>query len=159
MALNNKGDKIRLFLFDLEGVLVPKNFEANSPLLQIHIQTIKKFFEKLKSLGLSSGIVTMRSEDELIDELRKNLSCPVITASLDKVAPAEKLLAELKLSFENLFYIGDDLFDIPLLQRAAVSASPSTGHREVKRNVDFIITYAIIEDLFNYILKEIIEKK
>ncbi len=159
MAPTNNGKKIRLFLFDLEGVLVPRNFESNSPLLQIHIQTIKKFFEKLKSLGLSAGIVTMRSEDELINELRKNLLCPVITASLDKVAPAEKLLAELNLTFENLFYIGDDLFDVPLLQRAAVSASPSTGHREAKRNVDFIIAYAIIEDLFNYILKEIIEKK
>lgn len=159
MAQSNKGENIRLFLFDLEGVLIPKNFESNSPFLQVHIQTIKKFFDKLKSMGLTSGIVTMRSEDGLINELRKNLSCPVITASLDKVAPAEKLLSELNLTFENLFYIGDDLFDIPLLQRAAVSASPSTGHREVKRNVDIIITYAIIEDLFNYILKEIIEKK
>jgi len=159
MPDGKQNGKIKFFLFDLEGVLVPKNISDDSPLLTAHLQTIKTFFGKLRTLGYSTGIVTMRHEDNLIAALKQIPGCFLITASFDKVTPVEKLLAESGSEFESLFYMGDDMFDIQLLCRAGVSAAPSNAHREVKRIVDFIIPYAIIEDLFNYILKEIIEKK
>ena len=152
-------ENIRLLMFDLEGVLVPKNTSNDLLPMKKNIQAIKKFFGKINASGLTCGIVTLRNEDELIEQLRSIPDCSVITAIFDKVSPVEKLLAEKNLSFENLFYMGDDMFDIPLLNKAAISAAPGNAHKEVKRIVNVVIPYANIEDLFNYIFTEIIEKK
>lgn len=159
MASLKKDGKIKFFFFDLEGVLVPKNLDEDSPLLAGCLNSIKIFFEKLNSLGFSTGIVTLRHEDKLIAGLKEIPNCTIINATIDKATPVEKVLTAASAGFENLFYMGDDMFDIPLLNKAAVSAAPSNAHKEAKRNADFVIPYAIIEDLFNYILKEIIEKE
>ncbi len=150
---------IKVLLFDLEGVLVPKNIEEDSHLVDKSIQIIKKYFGMLNSKGYICGIVTLRNEDRLIDELKRIPDCHIITSMFDKVAPVQKLLAEKGLDFGNLFYIGDDMFDVQLLNRAAVSAAPSNAHKEAKRAADFVITYAIVENLFNFILNEILAQE
>lgn len=158
MMQAKNGKKIKLFLFDLEGVLVPKNVSNDALILEKNITAIKKFFGTLNTMGFYCGIVTLRNEDFLIEQLKQIPQCAVITSTFDKLTPVEELLTEKGLTFENLFYMGDDMFDIPLLQKAGYSAAPSNAHKEAKRTVKQVITYAIVEDLFNYILKEIIEK-
>ena len=45
---------------------------------------------------------------------------------------AEPLLAGLKLSWSAVATIGDDLPDLPLLQRAAFACAPANAHAEIK---------------------------
>jgi 3-deoxy-D-manno-octulosonate 8-phosphate phosphatase (KDO 8-P phosphatase) len=154
---NNK--EIKILLFDLEGVLIPKNSPENLLLLERYFKVVESYFKHLNSLGYTCGVITLRSEDSVIMQFKKIPQCIVITSMFDKVTPVENLLRELNLNFEQLFYIGDDMFDIPLLNKAGVSAAPSNAHREVKRIVDLIIPYAMVEDLFEFILKEVIKKE
>lgn len=155
----NNSKEIKLLLFDLEGVLIPKSAPEDLLMLEKYFKVVEKYFNYLAELGFSCGIITLRNEDNVIEQFKKIPRCIVITSMLDKVTPVEKLLQENNLDFDSLFYIGDDMFDIPLLNKAGISAAPSNAHREVKRIVDLIIPYAMVEDLFNYIFKEIIKKK
>jgi len=159
--MDQAGNKkeIKLFLFDLEGVLIPKSAPEDLLLLDKYFQVVEKYFKYISDLGFTCGIITLRNEDNVIAQFKKIPRCLVVTSMFDKVTPVEKLLGELNLSFDQLFYIGDDMFDIPLLNKAGISAAPSSAHREVKRIVDLIIPYAMVEDLFGFILKEIIKKE
>jgi len=156
---SEKEKNIKVFLFDLEGVLIPKNISDDSAPAVKSIEAAGRFFNLLNSLGYHFGIVTMRSEGYLIEQLKKIPGCIVITSTIDKVTPVEAMLKNIDAGFDNLFYMGDDMFDIPLLNKASLSAAPSNAHKEVKRIAGAVITYAIVEDLFDYILKEIIGKK
>ena len=149
---------IKIFLFDFEGVLVPKELSDNVSMLEKNCKIVKEFFRELHSKGFYSGIVTMRNDESLFGQFNEVPDCRIIISSIDKVSPVQKLLNELKLSFDQLFYIGDDILDIPLLNKAGISAAPSIAHKEVKRIVKFVIPYLVINDLFEFIKKQIIRK-
>ena len=65
-------------------------------------------------------------------------NCFIKTASVNKVKAAGEILLENNLNFNDAFFIGDNILDIPLLQRAGLTSCPSNARREVKRIVDFI---------------------
>lgn len=50
-----------------------------------------------------------------------------------KVAAAEALLRKLRLNWEQVCYVGDDVLDLGLLRRAGVAITPSNGVAEAKR--------------------------
>jgi 3-deoxy-D-manno-octulosonate 8-phosphate phosphatase KdsC-like HAD superfamily phosphatase len=152
-SLKSKIKKVKIFLFDLDGVIVFRKENDSSEVLKC----MKDFAEKLAEDNLSAGIITARSNDELTSNLDKIENCRVVTASFDKVSKVEKIIKELNLTFENVLYIGDDMLDIPLLQKAGVAVAPSIARREVKRVVDFTIDVTTSGSILHSIY-EIIER-
>ena len=130
--------EIKLFLFDLEGVLIHNGNVNNQESVKTFLGDIKDFVEELSSYGLKSGIVTARKEDELILELKKLEGIYIIASTFEKVQAVEKLLAELGIDFKAVFYTGDEVLDIPLLSKCGISAAPAWASRDVKRSVNFI---------------------
>ena len=135
--LLQKFSSIKLFLFDLEGVLIPKSFVENSENEEELFQKLSKGWEQFRNNGARFGIVTSRN-DMLVSKIKMHEDCIVLSASLNKVKMVDELLAEKKVDYENVFYIGDDLLDIPLLQKSGLSSVPKDGRREVKRVVTFV---------------------
>jgi len=72
----------------------------------------------------------------------------------DKVAVAEKLLEKYKLTWQEVAYIGDDINDIKLLQKVALSACPNQAPNYIKSKVDWILTKNGGEGVF----REFVEK-
>lgn len=56
----------------------------------------------------------------------------------DKVLQAEQLCLELGISLQDVAFIGDDLNDLPLLQKVGFSASPCNTPDYVKREVNYV---------------------
>ncbi len=144
---------IKIFLFDLDGVLVLQNGKNEDEFLKL----MQEFTFKLSKDNCFTGIITARSDDELTEKLSSIDNCKVVTASFNKVSKVEKIIKELNLDFENVLYIGDDMLDIPLLQKAGIAIAPSTARREVKRVVDFTIDIKGNGNILNSIL-DLIEK-
>ena len=88
-------------------------------------------------MGARFGIVTSRN-DELVSKLKTHGDCIFLSASLNKVKMVDEMLKDKKVDYQNVFYIGDDLLDIPLLQKSGVSCVPRDGRREVKRVASFV---------------------
>ena len=59
------------------------------------------------------------------------------------------------LKFSNVLYIGDDMLDIPLLQKAGVAIAPSSARREVKRVVDFTVEINVNGSILQSVLEMI----
>ena len=151
--IKQKIAKIKIFLFDLDGVLVLRKGKNEDVLLNC----VKEFTKKLKSKKYYAGIITQRKEDELTNNLTAIDNCIVITSSFNKVGGVQAILKQLNLTFSNVLYIGDDMLDIPLLQKAGIAIAPNSARREVKRIVDFTIDIDINGSILNNVL-EMIEK-
>ena len=76
---------------------------------------------------------------------------------VDKVKAAEKWLREVNVSFEHCAYMGDDILDVPLLEKVALRAAPIQAEKIVKNMVDFISERhggsGAFRDLANFILE------
>jgi len=139
--------EIKIFLFDLEGVLIDENIsEVKS------IEIIANACKEFNQLGLLFGIVTAHENDKLIKDLKAINGCIVLSSSLDKVTVTDNFLVSRSIDYKNVFYMGDDLFDIQLLKKCGVSCAPKNARREVKRIVSFIAKSDKCKDLLNEII-------
>lgn len=143
---------ISLFIFDLEGVLLNEH-TPNELAFSKLISDVKKASIEFEKRKLHFAIITARSRDDLILELEKIPNCIVISSTIDKVSSAEKILKDLNLSCQNVFFIGDGILDIPLLKKCGLSAAPKTTKREVKREADLIINSSNSEGVFNEVFQ------
>lgn len=147
--------EIKLFLFDLEGVLLQNADSLTESSLLDFIEEIKKAASELEKRNLLMGIVTARQNDKLIEKLNGIKNCKVLSGSVEKVKAAENYLEEIKINFENVFYMGDEVLDIPLLMKCGFSSAPKSAIRDVKRIVDFSFAALNTKNLFDELILNI----
>lgn len=140
MILSDKNLKeriknIKIFLFDLDGVLILRKDRNEEELLIC----MEEFTKKLKVSNYQAGVITARNVDDFTNKLSLIDNCLVVTSSFNKVESVENTIKKLNLEFLNVLYIGDDMLDIPLLQKVGIAVAPSSARREVKRIVDFTV--------------------
>jgi 3-deoxy-D-manno-octulosonate 8-phosphate phosphatase (KDO 8-P phosphatase) len=138
---------IKLFFFDLDGVLLNDAASAEKS-----IAAISKYSRNFIQLGAGFGIITAREEDDVIGRIKLIEGCFVISGSVAKVNRTDKLLKSLSIDFKNVFYMGDGLLDIPLLQKCGLSCAPKHARREVRRVVSFTSSSEKSEDVLKEIL-------
>ncbi len=126
--------QIKIVLLDLHGVLINND---GSESLSNCCEELKLFCSKLDALGVSSGILSADIKNEIRETITEETNCSVITTSINKLESAEGYLNSNNLGLENLLFVGDDILDLPLLQKVGFSAAPHSSRREVKRTVDY----------------------
>ena len=153
----NKLKNIRLFLFDLDGVLYKKEDFTDVTSYEKYLSEFEDACQKFQNRNLCFGIVTAHPKDDLINDLNHIKNCNILLTSVEKVTAVEELAINHKIEFLDIFYMGDDILDIPLLSKCGVSAAPKNAKREVKRVVDFTIGSQNIKELFNKLFQLIDE--
>lgn len=125
----------KLILTDIDGVWTDGGMYYDSVNLEL-----KKFNTYDSAgvlfahyLGIPVGILT--GEDTLIVQRRANkLGIKYCYIGVkDKVSIAESICKQLKITFNNIAYIGDDLNDIKLLEKVKWSGVPSSAPEYMKR--------------------------
>jgi 3-deoxy-D-manno-octulosonate 8-phosphate phosphatase (KDO 8-P phosphatase) len=84
--------------------------------------------------GRSSPIVEARARVLKIDD--------VYLDAMDKVTPFRELQKKYGFTEEQTAFLGDDLFDLPLLEIVGFSAAPANAMSGVKRRVDYVTRLA-----------------
>ena len=135
----SKFAKINFILFDFDGVLINReNTDAFENILQYQ-SLLSNSINYFHQNDYKIGIITARESDDVIDFLSELGFDELFTSSFDKVSPVHKMLKKYKLDFEHLLYVGDDILDIPLMQKVGISACPADAKREVRRNADLVL--------------------
>lgn len=145
--LLNKFREIKIFLFDLEGVLL-----NDGESIEKCTESVAKISNDFKQLGVMFGIVTARADDKLIKKLKSFENCYVLNGSLAKVSMTNEFLLSNSIDYQNVFYMGDGILDIPLLQKCGLSCAPKSARREVKRAVSFSTNADNCEEFLKEIL-------
>ncbi|MEZ5196500.1 MAG: HAD-IIIA family hydrolase [Bacteroidales bacterium] len=86
-----------------------------------------------RNMGLLVGIIT-GEETEIVRRRAEKLKIDHLFMGIkDKLKVAHQLCKELEIDLENeVAYIGDDINDIPLLQKVRISATPDNAPEYVK---------------------------
>jgi 3-deoxy-D-manno-octulosonate 8-phosphate phosphatase (KDO 8-P phosphatase) len=97
---------------------------------------------RARECGLGVGIISGR-ETPIVNARARALGIDdVYQGAADKVEAMREIQARHDLSNDQMAYIGDDLFDLPLLAVVGFSAAPKNARPEVKRKVDYVTSAA-----------------
>ena len=118
-----KAKKIKLVIFDVDGVLTDARlyFNANGVELKAFNVQDGVGMKLLLEFNIEVGIIT-HHQSPIVFERMKTLGIQhIFIAQGPKLPCYEELLTKLKLSAEQVAYVGDDILDLAILKRAGLS--------------------------------------
>ena len=145
-ALLARAKKIRVLLMDVDGVLT----DGHIWLLSRRDGTaseIKGFsaydgagLKLARAAGLRTGIITGRESSAVTQRARECEIEFVYQHRATKLGALEEIMQATGASADEVAYVGDDLPDLPVLQRVGLAAAVANAVPEVKRVAHFVTT-------------------
>lgn len=145
-ALLARAKKIRVLLMDVDGVLT----DGHIWLLSRRDGTaseIKGFsaydgagLKLARAAGLRTGIITGRESSAVTQRARECEIEFVYQHRATKLGALEEIMQTAGASADEVAYVGDDLPDLPVMQRVGLAAAVANGVPEVKRAAHFVTT-------------------
>jgi 3-deoxy-D-manno-octulosonate 8-phosphate phosphatase (KDO 8-P phosphatase) len=166
-----RASKIRLFLFDVDGVLTdgkiwifpapagtPKSTLEKSPplqgqggfgLLSQSLIEAKGFhahdgtgISLLKLAGIQSGLITKRISETVALRARDLRVDHVYQGIQDKRSAFEEILRKENANPEEAAFVGDDVIDLPVMRRCGLAIAVKNARPEVKRAAHYITPHS-----------------
>ncbi|EEZ79653.1 MAG: 3-deoxy-manno-octulosonate-8-phosphatase KdsC [Thiotrichales bacterium] len=135
-----RAKKIRLMIFDVDGVLTDgRLFFGDDG------QEYKAFHSKdglgmkmLMNSGVEIAIITAR-KSELVKHRMDNLGIHrLYQGQSNKVPALLDIATEMKLSLEEIAYIGDDIIDLPVMVRVGLAIAVADSHNSLFKHAHWV---------------------
>jgi 3-deoxy-D-manno-octulosonate 8-phosphate phosphatase (KDO 8-P phosphatase) len=140
--LEARARNLRLLLLDVDGVLTDGTIGISAA-----GDEQKSFFIRdgaaivwAQRAGLDIGLLSGRASEATARRAAELKIGIVIQGELDKRAAYIQLATAHGLKDDHIAYMGDDLLDLPVLQRAGLSAAPGDACAEVRQRVHYVTT-------------------
>jgi 3-deoxy-D-manno-octulosonate 8-phosphate phosphatase (KDO 8-P phosphatase) len=140
--LSSKLKNIKLCLLDVDGVLTNGDIYYSGEEMGFNRSTNALDGHGIKLLmraGIKVGIITGGDSLSVVKRFQENLKCDYCyMGNEDKLDAYEDVKAIEGVSDSEILYMGDELFDLPLLKRAGFAATVPNAAYEIFENVDYI---------------------
>lgn len=150
---------IQLLLMDVDGTLTDGRLRYSADWVESKSFDVMDGFgiQLLHSCGLKTGIVTGRKSHIVTERARELEIGIVFQGPFRKDKILDEILKQHNLEERQVAFIGDDLFDLPLLLRVGFSAAPADARPEVRERVHFVSQYGggrgAVREIIELILK------
>jgi 3-deoxy-D-manno-octulosonate 8-phosphate phosphatase (KDO 8-P phosphatase) len=132
--------KVRLFIFDVDGVLTDGSLSYGP-----EGELVKTFnvqdglgIKLLQEAGIKTAIISAR-RTPIVLARAKDLGIEYVhQGGHDKLTPFQALLGQLGLTAEQVAFIGDDVVDLPILSRVGFAVSVPNGREEVRQIAHYV---------------------
>jgi 3-deoxy-D-manno-octulosonate 8-phosphate phosphatase (KDO 8-P phosphatase) len=139
-VIDKKAEKIKLLLFDVDGVLTDGKI-----LLHADGTESKQFDIKdgtaimwAQRLGITVGFLSARTS-LATSQRAAQLGITLLHQGVQsKLETYEQIADELLLEDEQIAYMGDDILDLPVLSRVGFSTAPADAAEDVRARVHWI---------------------
>lgn len=138
--LKIKAAQIKLIAFDVDGVLTNGEIIYTDSGEEIKIFNAKdgQGMAMLRKQGLITAIITARSSN-IVDKRAKDLDILHVYQGIkNKLTAMQELMNIYKLDYSQIAYVGDDLPDICILEKAGIAFCPADAVEEVKKICHFV---------------------
>ena len=135
-----KAQKIKLVLTDVDGVLTDNGVyygESGEVLKRFSIRDGMGVERLRKLCGIDTGIVTGELSPSVARRAEKLRITQLHLGIKDKLGRLEEILRAGGWSWDELAFIGDDVNDLEVLERAGISACPADAMAMVAAIVDY----------------------
>ena len=150
--------EIKLVAFDVDGVLTDGSLTFDEMGHEYKTFNAKdgQGIVNLNNTGIITAIITAR-DSGTVEHRAKNLNIKELHQGVkNKLSVLECIMAKYGLSFDEIAYMGDDLPDIPVLEKVAIKACPNDAVDEVKVIANFVSSKnggrGAVRELCDYIL-------
>ena len=135
----HRASQIRLLCLDVDGVLTDgaMYYDSNG-------ESLKRFHTRdaaglalLRAAGVIIALLSAENSTITAARARKLQIEHVVLGCEDKRRAADALRKTLKLRWQQVAYMGDDWFDLCLLEVVGLSACPADAHAKVRGVVTF----------------------
>jgi 3-deoxy-D-manno-octulosonate 8-phosphate phosphatase (KDO 8-P phosphatase) len=141
--VRTRAARVQLLLLDVDGVLTD-----GSIVLGTDGQELKAFFVRdgtaivlARRAGVEVGLISGRSSEVTSRRAAELGITIVVQGQADKAAAYDRILEVLGITPEDTAYMGDDVLDLPVLERAGLSTAPADAAAEVLADVDWVSQY------------------
>jgi 3-deoxy-D-manno-octulosonate 8-phosphate phosphatase (KDO 8-P phosphatase) len=138
--LQARAASIALALFDVDGVLTDGRVVIHANGSESKTFNIRDGIAMVwaQRAGVKVGFLSARTSPTTPHRAAQLGVTIVHHGVSSKVETYERILAELKLTDEQVLYMGDDIVDLAVLGRAGLSAAPADAVAEVRALVDYV---------------------
>lgn len=136
----DKASKIRLALFDVDGVLTDGklHYSADGEQTKVFHALDGHGLKMLKSAGIDVGVISARKSLALQTRLNDLGIEHCYLGVSDKLAVFQQLLERLDLQGEDCCFVGDDVIDLPVMTQCGLKFSVNNGHFIVRDVADWV---------------------
>ena len=138
--LHDKASRIRLLLFDVDGVLtdgVVVMHADGSESKGFHIRDGAAIVWAQRA-GVPVGLLSARSSGATTHRAAQLAVRIVAQGVTSKLRAYEQIVREAGVDDAAVAYMGDDLLDLPVIARVGLSGAPADAAAEVRERVDWI---------------------
>jgi 3-deoxy-D-manno-octulosonate 8-phosphate phosphatase (KDO 8-P phosphatase) len=159
VEIERRAARVKLLLMDCDGVLTDGRIEL------VGEKDEQKIFHTrdghglvlFHRAGLSSGIISGRTSGAVSRRARELGITYLRQGALDKIKDFEELLAEAEVEESEVAFIGDDVVDIPLMERAELAVAVADATRETREAAHYVTQlpggYGAVREVTEIILK------
>ena len=140
ITVDDRARRIRLLLFDVDGVLtdgIVVMHADGSESKGFHIKDGAAIVWAQRA-GVQVGLLSARSSGATTHRAAQLAVRIVQQGVTSKAAAFDRILKTSGLAEEAVSYMGDDLLDLPILERAGLSAAPADAAPEVRAAVHWV---------------------
>jgi N-acylneuraminate cytidylyltransferase len=94
--------------------------------------------KRLKNLGIEVVIASTETNKAVLARGNK-MGVEVLQGLADKAEAIEQYLKQKELSWNDVWYIGNDVNDLGAIERANLSLSPADAVKKVRKTVDMVL--------------------
>ena len=134
---------IKLVILDVDGTMTDGGMyftENGDQIKKYNTKDGLAIISKVRS-GISFGIISHGRKENVIKARAELLEIERIYVGTDpKLDILLSWCDEMQIGLENVAYIGDDINDIPVMEKIGLSACPNDATNPVKKEADVILT-------------------
>jgi 3-deoxy-D-manno-octulosonate 8-phosphate phosphatase (KDO 8-P phosphatase) len=139
-ALRTKAEKIRLVLFDVDGVLTDGAISIDDRGVEtkrFHVRD-GQGIALLKRFGIEVGFITARSSNVVRLRARELGIRLVYQGAQDKRQVYDAIKRKTRLKDEQIAYVGDDVGDLAILEQSGLAVAVNDCWPVLKATVDYV---------------------
>ncbi|MDD2464260.1 MAG: HAD hydrolase family protein [Desulfobulbus sp.] len=138
-AALTRAKQVQLLLLDVDGVLTDGSLIYSSEGVEAKCFNTQDGLglRLLQDSGVAVGIITARTSPMVERRAQELRIAHLFQGHSDKLTAYESILKETGLRPPQTAYMGDDLMDLPILNRVGLAAAPANAVAEVRQRVHY----------------------
>ena len=112
--------------------------------------------KRLKNLGIQV-LITSTETNKVVSARGNKMGVEVLQGLADKAESIDQYLKQKNLSWNDVWYIGNDVNDLGAIEKAKLSISPADAVKKVRKAVDLILKtnggYGVLSEIVSLLEK------
>lgn len=139
-----KAAQVKLVVFDVDGVLTDGSLFVGDD-----GQEYKAFHARdgmgmslLQKTGVEIAVITARTSQVVLHRMENLKVKHIYQGRLNKLAAYNEIIEKLAISAQQTAYVGDDVVDLPVMQKAGLAIAVADAHPYVKQHAHWQTQHA-----------------